>query len=406
MTYLTRLTEGLLQRSLEVQPATIVQGARQVGKSTLVRNHPALREFGYLTLDSTEHREQATENPAAFLGRGERLIIDEIQLVPDLLLALKELIDRHRTPGRFVLSGSANLLSARVAGESLAGRASYVTLWPLTRREQRGLGRAGRWNELIETAVALWPELLRSGPHEPVDWRDAVLRSGYPVPATGAMSSDQQAIWLDGYADTYVDRDVRELAQIARPLDMRRLMRVVSVSIGQLENQARWGQLTGMKRSTVSRYLDLLEVSFQLIRVPAYAVNRTKRLARSPKVFWSDTAFALRLGALSEPAGFHLENLVLTDLVAWSASLARRPTILHWRTVAGDEVDFVIELPDGRLIPVEVKAQPRPAWSDARALQLFLDEYDASLGGLVLHVGDEVYRLSDRIVAAPWWSVV
>ena len=371
----------------------------------MVRQHSALRDFLYLTLDNADLRDQAERNPAEFLGRGPRLVIDEIQRVPSLLLTIKESIDRHRMVGRFVLTGSANILSRRIAGESLAGRASYVTLWPLTRRERLGLGRTGRWSDLVESPVQQWVDLLQAAAAPPDDWRRLLLSCGYPGPAAAGMSGDAQAIWLDGYVDTYVDRDVRELAQIARPLDLRRLMRVVCASIGQIENQASWGTLVGMKRATVSRYLDLLEVSYQLIRVPAYAVSRTKRLARSPKVFWSDTAMALRLAGLAEPTGFHLENLVLTDLVAWSASQPQHPGILHWRTVSGSEVDFVIEPPSGVPLPVEVKSSARPEWTDVRGLQLFLEEYSAP-GGLVLHGGSDVYRLSDRIVAAPWWSVV
>ncbi len=391
---------------MAVQPAVVIQGARQAGKSTLVRHHPALAGFTYLTLDNAETRDQATHGPAGLLSIAERLIIDEVQRVPDLLLSVKESIDRDRRPGRFVLTGSANVLSRRIAGESLAGRASYVTLWPLTRRERWGLCRAGRWSEIVAAPVGDWVELLQRSSDTPDDWRRAAQRCGYPVPVTSVMAGDEQAIWLDGYADTYVDRDIRDLAQIARPLDMRRLMRAVCASIGQVENQAGWGQLTGMKRSTVSRYLDLLEATYQLIRVPAYAVNRTKRLAKSPKVFWSDTAFALRLAGGGEPSGFHFENLVLTDLVAWSAAQAERPQVHHWRTFGGDEVDFVIEMPDGRPLPIEVKAATRPQWSDLSGLRVFLEEYPATIGGLVLHGGEETYRISDRIVAAPWWRVV
>ena len=197
-----------------------------------------------------------------------------------------------------------------------------------------------------------------------------------------------------------------ELAQIAMPLDLRRLMGYVCASIGQLERQTAWGQAAGMKRSTVSRYLDLLETSYQLVRLPAYAVNRTKRLTQSPKVFWSDTAMALHLTKEREPTGFHFENLVVGDLLVWSAGRARRPGLFHWRTVDQHEVDVVVELPDGRLLAIEVKSAVRPGWTDVPGLSVFLKEYPEATGGLVLHGGTDSYALGERIVCAPWWRVL
>jgi uncharacterized protein len=359
MTYLSRLAEDYLSSAIRVQPATIVQGTRQAGKSTLVRAHPGLQQHRYLSLDSSSVREQAIRDPEGLLGSGPRIIIDEVQRVPELLLSIKEVIDssESREPGRFVLTGSANILSRRIAGESLAGRASHVTVWPFTRREALGRGTGPLWGDLVNEPWTGWEELIRSRGTSNDDWRAEAIRSRYPVPVVNRMSLEEEAVWLDGYIDTFIDRDVRDLAQIARPLDLRRLMRAACASIGQVENQASWVQLTGMKRSTVSRYLDLLEMSFHLIRIPAYSVNRKKRLARSPKIYWGDTAMALRLADTPAPTGFHLENMVVMDLLAWSSSQRQRPGVLHWRTVDGQEGDFVIELPDGRPVAVEVKAE-------------------------------------------------
>lgn len=335
-------------------------------------------------------------------------MLDEIQRAPDLVLAVKEAVDRQprRTPGQSVLTGSANLLDMRKVADTLAGRASYMTLWPLTRRERLGLAQAGAWDALATTPVAEWRVLLEGQTAPPEDWRVAVRRSAYPTPALDLPSPDAHALWLDGYVDTYIDRDVTEIAAIAKPLDLRRLMRHVCVSVGQVENQTEWGAGAGVKRSTVSRYLDLLETSYQLVRVAAYAVNRTKRLTKSPKVFWSDTALAMHLAGLTEPTGFHLENLVLADLMAWSWSKPRRPAIMHWRTTDQVEVDFVVEFPDGALLPLEVKAKPRPSFDDTAGLRLFLNEYSSAAGGLVLHGGTDTYYLGERILTAPWWRVV
>jgi hypothetical protein len=291
--------------------------------------------------------------------------------------------------------------------ETLASRASYVTLWPLTRRERLGLGTSGCWSELVDAPVTDWPEILAAQTAPQDEWRGLVRRSGYPPVVSAGLDSAQQADWLQGYLDAYVERDVAELSQISRPLDLLRLMRAAAAHIGQVENQRTWARATGLAASTVSRWTDLLEISYQLVRVPAFSVNRTKRLAKSPKVFWSDPAMALHLAGLAEPTGHHLENLVLTDLQAWAWSQSPRPIVMHWRTTSQLEVDFVVELPSGRLLPMEIKAGAKPGWGDVPGLRAFLDEYeDLAPGGLVLHGGDATYRLSPKLVAAPWWKVL
>lgn len=160
---------------------------------------------------------------------------------------------------------------------------------------------------------------------------------------------------------------------------------------------------------TVHRYLNLLETSYQIIRLRPYAVNRTKRLIKTPKLYWNDSGLALHLGhagADGEPSGAHFENLVLCDLVAWRDTHVPRPEITYWRTAAGHEVDFVIEWKK-RLVGVEVKAGRQPTLAEARGLREFLAEYPRqATGGIVLHGGDESYWLDDRIVAAPWWRVM
>jgi hypothetical protein len=170
-------------------------------------------------------------------------------------------------------------------------------------------------------------------------------------------------------------------------------------------NQADLARDVGLSRPTAHRWLNLLETSFQLVRVEAYAVNRTKRLVKSPKLYWSDVGLALHVAG-GEPTGAHLENLVLGDLIAWRELVSPRPLILYWRTVNQEEVDFVIEA--GRtLLPIEVKATNRPTYRDARHLLTFRSEYgNAVCGGLVLHAGDDVFWLAENVLAAPWWRML
>jgi uncharacterized protein len=160
-----------------------------------------------------------------------------------------------------------------------------------------------------------------------------------------------------------------------------------------------------MPSSTVQRFLNLLEISCQLARVPGYPVNRTRRLIKAPKIYWSDTGLAMHLSGETSPRGGHLENIVLTDLLAWAGSMPQGASVLYWRTAAGAEVEFVVELP-GLLLPVEVKASLRVSHDDARHLRTFLGDYPAAPGALLLHDGDEVFWLDRRIFAAPWHRVV
>jgi uncharacterized protein len=182
--------------------------------------------------------------------------------------------------------------------------------------------------------------------------------------------------------------------------------RAACLRIGNLVNQTELGRDVGIAQPQVHRFINLMEASYQAVRLSSYAVNRTRRLIKSPKLYWSDTGLALFLAGESEPRGAHLENLVLTDLLAWRDLQARRPEVLYWRTATGIEVYFVIETPD-RLLPIEIKAASRVTTADAKGLEAFLYEYpDLAEGALLIHGGYETFPLTRRILAAPWWKVI
>jgi uncharacterized protein len=403
---LPRLLAEPLTATLRSFPVVVVTGSRQTGKSTLAQNLGEDDERTYLTLDDLEILERARSEPAALVAGLDRVTLDEVQRAPDLLLAVKREVDQRRQAGRFLLTGSANLLLLRRVAETLAGRAVHLTLWPLTRREQLGLGTAGAWPRLLAAPDSAWRDLLaaESAPEE--DWRELARRGGYPTPSYELSTSEERARWFAGYARTYLERDLQELSSITSLVDFRRLMRAACLRLGNLVNQTEVARDVGLSQPTVHRHLDLLEASYQLVRVPAFAVNRTKRLLKSPKLYWCDTGLALHLAGETEPRGAHLENLILTDLVAWRDAAVEAPEILFWRTVAGEEVDFVIEH-KGQLLPVEIKASARPRLADARSLQLFREEYpDRARAGLLLHAGEELAWLAEGVLAAPWWSVI
>ena len=383
----------------------VVTGARQTGKSTLVRKLGADRT--YLTLDDLGVLEQAQRAPEQLLSRGARLTLDEVQRAPGVLLAIKRAVDEERVPGQFLLTGSANLELMANVSETLAGRAVYVTLWPMTRGEVGGHGSVGKWDAFLDQPKERWVEAL--GPaargHEGA-WTDLVRRGGYPDPALALTSDEDRSAWFEGYLRTYLERDLQQLASIDNLIGFQRLTRAAALRVGNLMNQADLARDVGVPPTTAQRYLHLLEVSYQLLRVEAYSVNRTKRLVKSPKLYWSDTGLALHLSAEREPRGAHLENLIVTDLFAWRETRTHRPNILFWRTSKGAEVDLVIETPR-ELLPIEVKNTPSVRMEDARHLITFLAEYpDKASAALLVHTGQDTYWLTDKVLAVPWSRVL
>ena len=238
------------------------------------------------------------------------------------------------------------------------------------------------------------------------DWRALARRGGYPTPAVHLKTPQERAIWFDGYVRTYLECDLQDLASIAALPDFRRLMRAAGLRLGQLVNQTELARDVALPQPTVHRYLNLLETSYLLVRLPAYAVNRTKRLIKSPRLYWGDTGLALYLAGNGEPGGAHLENVVLQDLLVWRDARLERAEVLYWRTAIGEEVDFVIET-GGHLLPIEVKATRRPRLGDAAHLRTFRAEYGKKArAGLLLHTGSALEWLAPDVLAAPWWRVL
>lgn len=402
---LPRLVSPTLASLLGATPAVVVTGARQVGKTTLAKAlTPGTRE--YYPLDDLDVLDLARRNPTDLLSGPLSVTFVEVQREPDFLHAVKRAIDEQRIPGRFLLTGSANLSLMRRVSETLAGRASYLTLWPMTRREALGSGAGSSWGQLLTSPAERWREILAEGAGCPQDWREIALRGGFPTPALSLRSRTDRAIWFDGYVQTYLERDLRDLSAVASLPDFRRLMRAASLRVGQLLNQTELGRDIASPQPTVRRHLNLLEASYQLIKLPPYSVNRTKRLIKSPKLYWGDTGVALHLSQEGIPRGAHLENMVLLDLLSWRDSQQDSPEIFYWRTTTGEEVDFVIEA-NGQLIPIEVKSTTRPGFKDSANLRLFRAQYPENcIAGLVLHAGDELNWIAPNILAAPWWSVM
>ena len=402
--YKQRRIAPVIKEIADSIPVVVISGARQVGKSTMLRQEFA--DYHYLTLDDYNLLDQARRDPQSLWLDHDRIIIDEAQKLPQLFPAIKLAVDQSDRRKRFILSGSANLYLLEKVTESLAGRAVYIDLLPMTLGEELGSGTTGNFQELWSTE-----RLPTVGSAPDIELADLLLR-GFMPPVLTLNSPRAILAWHEGYVRTYLERDLRELSQVESLIDFRRLMQCLALRTGNILNQADVAKDCGLSHATAHRYIKLLEVSNIISRVPAWYASRNKRLVKSPKVYFLDPALAIFLSGYhdrdsllkSRELGGYFETLVYLHLRALCEVTIPKAQIYYWRTSSQREVDFVIE--HGRqVLPIEVKMTVRPSLSDAENLLTFLDETPQATHGILLHGGSEVFRLHSKVVAVPWWGV-
>jgi hypothetical protein len=384
-------------------PVSLLIGPRQSGKSTLVQQLVAeLDEARYVTLDDGLSLAGAREDPAGYVtSEAPTLVIDEVQRAPDLLREIKANVDRDRRPGRFVLTGSADVLTLPHVAETLAGRMEVLKLWPLSQGEMEG-HREG----FLESLLAGEPDVLAgaAGPVGRDDLRARIAAGGFPEAVERAGARRRR--WFDSYLDTMLQREVREIVNVAGLTDLPRLMQLLSSRATGLLNYAGLARDLGMPQTTLKRYVALLEAAFLVKPVPAWFRNLGKRLVKSPKLILTDSGLLTHLLGGEEARERHfgaaLENFVLMEIVKQAGVHPDRPAVFHYRTSEGFEVDAVIEPRGGPLCAVEVKAAATLAPRDSRGLRSLADALGDEFGaGVILHTGDETVRLAPKIWAMP-----
>ena len=405
--YLSRWITPLLQQGLEDAPVSVLTGARQVGKSTLLLNELPFRDWRFLSMDDFDVLQQAKEHPEALWAGTDRVILDEVQKAPGLLAAVKQAVDL--APGRmkFVLSGSANLLLMKQVSESLAGRAIYHVLDPLTLGE---INQVEPPNIIQEILGGDWPK-EGSLPDLPPDALPTIQRGLMPA-LLRLNTASSWVRWWDGYVTTYLERDLRQVAQIDALVDFRRLMGLLALRTGQMLNQSELAREAGLSQPTVHRYINLLETTHLFERVPSYATNRTSRMLKSPKAFWNDTGLAVflagyyledELSKARELGGF-FESFIYHHLHVLTQLMTPPAHLFNWRTLGGSEVDFILEY-GRKVLAIEVKQTNRPGYGDTKGLQTFLADHPDAFGGLLIHAGSEIRWLGEHILAIPWTMV-
>jgi len=398
-----RLIEPHIAEALLDTPVVLLAGPRQAGKTTLVRQIAQQQGLRYLTMDDELVLLSAREDPVGMIRSLDRAVIDEVQRAPQLLLAIKKSVDEDRRPGRFLLTGSANLMSLPTVADSLAGRMETLSLLPLSQSEIGS--RSANW---IDSAFA--GRILKADqPAVGSDLVDRVLRGGYPE-AISRATAKRRVAWARQYIDALIQRDVRDVAGVDKLDQLPRFLRALAQTAGQMCNSTQLGGQVGLDGKTVSRYVGIFEQMYLLKRIDVWARNRLNRVIKTPKLQFLDSGLlAALLDLTTEEAqqdrtrfGNVLETFVFSELLKHTTTASGDYRLMYYRDADKFEVDIVIENGAGQLVGVEVKAAATIKESDLRGLKKLVGLAARQFKmGVLLYDGSEAMPLADGIWAAP-----
>jgi predicted AAA+ superfamily ATPase len=402
-----RLLASRVRGALADTPVVLIHGARQVGKTTLAEAVGGA-DRQVLSLDRAAVLGAAASDPDGFVdGLGERVLLDEVQRAPGLFPAIKHAVDRDRTPGRFLLTGSSNVLALPTLSESLAGRMEVCTLWPLAQAELESTG-GGMVDRLF--ASGAFPPSGRAAPTGDLDVWDRVLRGGFPE-AVGRRSPERRRAWFEAYLDTILQRDILDLSRIDRLAEMPKLLQLLAARTSGLLSYADLASGLSMPASTLKRYVALLEGVFLVRMLPAWTSGLSGRVVKSPKIHLLDTGLASALLGVDRERlmrdgtlrGQLLETFAAMELARLAAVSRVRPRAHHFRTSSGREVDVVFEAPDGRVVGIEVKAATSIGTADFRGLDALAVAAGERLHrAVVLYGGRDVVPFGEHRWALPF----
>lgn len=399
----SRFSQQLLSFALKSMPVVVVSGARQTGKTTLV--HKLLgQKRKFLTLDQLDILQQAKTNPDSLLCELP-VTIDEVQRAPELLLAIKRKVDANRINGGILLTGSANLALMSTVSESLAGRAVYLELPPFSPTEW---GNTDKSPSLIDSLfqkdldLTLWKNI-------PYNWLEWTLTGGYPT-AIQMDTLEARQLWFSGYVQTYLERDLRQLAQIDNLVDYQKVMSLAANRVGRLLNQSELARDAAISQPTCHRYLNLLETGYQIVNLHNYTTNPSQGVIKSKKLFWTDVGLGAYLAKIYNidalknrlDLGFWLEQAVFQTLQTWK-SLGINRNIYYWRSTSKHEVDFLLEF-QNQFVAIEIKSSEFASPSDMKGLYILKEELSKkghNVRSIILHFANEPRYLDDNIYSLP-----
>ncbi len=394
-----------LEKSIGRSPVILLTGPRQTGKTTLIKHIATLKKYTYITFDDLRFLSAAKNNPIGFIEDIQKpIILDEIQRVPELFLPIKHDVDNNRIPGRYILTGSANPLLIPRLGDSLAGRMEILQLFPLSQGEL--IGKHELFIDWIfdkdKTFNLHFEKLSKQALYQ------KIIQGGFPL--VQATSDENREDWFNSYITTILERDVQDLAHITGLSELPHLLQLLAARSGTLLNSAELGRSAGIASSTLHRYVTLLEALFLVIFQPAWHANLSKRLLKSPKTYLIDTGLLaflidLRLEKITPDYRFIgnvVENFVFTELkkqLTWSPI---RLKSFHFRTLAGIEVDIVLEDRGGNIVGIEVKNSDTVLAHDFKGLKYLQEEIgDSFIKGIILYNGSEIIPFGGNFYAMP-----
>ncbi len=396
-----RFLVSRIEEALADTPVVLIGGPRQSGKTTLARQLAGRRAF--LTLDNEPTLLAAQTDPIGLIRSYDAMVIDEIQRAPGLLLAIKQSVDEDRRPGRFLLTGSANLMTLPLVADSLAGRIEHQVLLPLAQSEIAGEEGCRDWIDQVFAGRVPHPAAGRD------DVIERVLRGGYPEALARATPRRRQA-WAKQYVDMLLRRDIRDLARLDKVAHLPRLLTILAHVSGQLCNFSQLGGQIGLDHKTVGKYLAVFEQMFLMQRVPAWSGNRLSRLVKTHKLQFIDSGLLAALLEISEVSPVHhrarfgqlLESFVFGELLKYCTWSDRRYAMCFYRDKSQREVDFVLEDAQGNLVGIEVKAAASVGSGDFAGLrQLAAATGDRFAAGIVLYDGDTTLPFGPKFWAVP-----
>lgn len=403
-----------LKKALKVNPVTFLNGARQTGKSSLVQQlapelgnspYPA----AYQTFDRPTVMAAATAAPEAFLkAYNLPLIIDEVQLVPDLFRALKVVVDDMRLAdklsanGKYILTGSANIMALPQLADPLVGRMSILTLYPFTAAEATYNTGGG-----IERLLAMNFQQMRD---RGLSLQNAIRWATYPE--ISRAEDDERRTWFDGYITSMLQRDVRQIADLEKSALLPHMLQVLASRVGGIINESDIGREVGMNSVTSKSYRNILKMMFLTFDIKPWSRNIAKRLVKSPKGYFVDTSLACHILdyklediAKTKPElyGHMIENFVATELLKQLANGDTKAELYYYGTSDGKEIDFVLEKPDGRVLAIEVKKSEKVSSDDFKMIRQFaLIAEDDFIGGIVLYAGHDIAPFGNNLWAVPF----
>ncbi|MBU2585664.1 MAG: ATP-binding protein [Bacteroidetes bacterium] len=399
-----KITPKLLD-ALSDSPVVLLHGARQSGKSTLIKSLTETSSPAkYLTFDDPVIFSAAKSNPIEFLeAYEENLAVDEVQRIPEIFLAIKNIVDKKRKPGKFILTGSSNVLLLPKISESLAGRIEILTLYPFSQSEIESTEK-NFIDKIFQKDFKFSNQIGKKN-----DLFKRITTGGYPE-MLSRKEIERQNAWFKSYITTILQRDVRDLANIEKLSDLPKLLKIFASRAGTLLNFAELSRSASLPQTTLRRYSTLLEAVFLSVSLPAYSGNLSKRLIKTPKLYLGDSGLLAHLISLDKAKiyadpliwGRTFENFILLELIKSVSWSKHNISIYHFRTSSGHEVDFILERSDGSLVGIEVKASSQVNSKMFDSLKVLAEETGRKfLRGFVIYTGNEPVPFAKNLFALP-----